>query len=153
MNFCDGGSPYYDSYETSNGPYVVVAALEPQFYAALLDRLGLSASDLPDRDDQANWPRLKKLLADIFITRSRGSPTKLADGSDACVTPVLTFSEAPGHPHNAARSTIVEAFEEARPAPGAPVQPHSRGDHRPAARTRGAVGGDPAGLEDPGGAG
>jgi len=117
VNFCDGGSPYYDSYETSDGRYVVVAAIEPQFYAALLDKLGLSAADLPDRDDQANWPRLKKLFADIFITRSRDEWTEHFDGSDACVTPMLTFSEAPGHPHNAARGTIVEAFGVTQPAP------------------------------------
>jgi alpha-methylacyl-CoA racemase len=117
VNFCDGGSPYYDSYETADGRYVVVAAIEPQFYAALLDKLGLSAADLPDRDDQANWPRLKKLFADIFITRSRDEWTEHFDGSDACVTPMLTFSEAPGHPHNAARGTIVEAFGVTQPAP------------------------------------
>jgi alpha-methylacyl-CoA racemase len=117
VNFCDGGSPYYDSYATSDGRYVVVAAIEPQFYAALLEKLGLSPTDLPDRDNKANWPRLKKLFADIFMTRSRDEWTELFDGSDACVTPVLTFSEAPGHPHNAARGTMVGAFGVTQPAP------------------------------------
>lgn len=116
-NFCDGGSPYYDSYQTSDGRYLAVAPIEPQFYAVLLDKLGLSAEELPDRDDPANWPRLKKLFADIFITRTRDEWAELFDGSDACVTPVLSFAEAPQHPHNTARRTMVRDFGVTQPAP------------------------------------
>jgi alpha-methylacyl-CoA racemase len=116
-NFCDGGSPYYDSYETADGRHVAVAPIEPQFYAVMLDKLGLSAVDLPDRDDRANWPRLKKLFADIFVTRTRDEWAEIFDGSDACVTPVLSFTEAPAHPHNVARETFVEAFGVTQPSP------------------------------------
>lgn len=116
-NFCDGGSPYYDSYQTSDGRYVAVAPIEPQFYAVMVDKLGLSLEELPDRDDQANWPTLKKLFADIFITRTRDEWAEIFEGSDACVTPVLSITEASRHPHNAARRTFVEAFGVTQPAP------------------------------------
>jgi alpha-methylacyl-CoA racemase len=116
-NFCDGASPYYDSYETSDGRFLAVAPIEPQFYAVLVERLGLDLDELPDRDDPANWPELKKLFAGIFRTRTRDEWTAVFDGSDACVTPVLSFTEAPEHPHNAARRTFVEAFGVVQPAP------------------------------------
>ena len=116
-NFCDGGSPYYDTYQTSDGRYVAVAPIEPQFYAVLLDKLGLSPDDLPDRDDTASWPRLKKLFAGIFATRTRDEWAEIFAGCDACVTPVLSFTEAPHHPHSVARSTFVEAFGVTQPAP------------------------------------
>jgi alpha-methylacyl-CoA racemase len=116
-NFCDGGSPYYDSYETSDGRYVVVAAIESQFYAVLLDKLGLSPAAIPDRDDPANWPTLKAMFSDIFITRSRDEWAALFDGTDGCVTPVLSITEARDHPHNAARGVVTEAFGVAQPAP------------------------------------
>ena len=116
-NFCDGGSPYYNSYETADGRYLAVAATEHQFYALLVERLGLVLEQLPDRDDPANWPGLKKQFADVFRTRTRDEWTALFDGTDACVTPVLTFTEAREHPHNAARGTFVEAFGVVQPAP------------------------------------
>ncbi len=116
-NFCDGGSPYYNSYETSDGRYLAVAATEAQFYAILVERLGLVADHLPDRDDPANWPALKELFADVFRTRTREQWTAVFDGTDACVTPVLSFGEAREHPHNVARGTFVEAFGVVQPAP------------------------------------
>jgi alpha-methylacyl-CoA racemase len=116
-NFCDGGSPYYNSYETSDGRFVAVAATEPQFYAILVERLGLAAEELPDRDDPANWPRLKELFAKVFGSRSRDEWVAVFDGTDACVTPVLTFGEAREHPHNVGRGTFVEAFGVVQPAP------------------------------------
>jgi len=116
-NFCDGGSPYYNSYETADGRYLAVAATEHQFYALLVERLGLVLEQLPDRDDPANWPGLKKQFADVFRTRTRDEWTAVFEGTDACVTPVLTFTEAREHPHNAARGTFVEAFGVVQPAP------------------------------------
>jgi alpha-methylacyl-CoA racemase len=114
-NFCDGGSPYYNSYATADGRFLAVAATEPQFYAILVERLGLT--DLPDRDDPANWPRLKEQFAQVFRTRTRDEWMAVFDGTDACVTPVLTFTEARKHPHNVARGTFVEAFGVVQPAP------------------------------------
>ena len=116
-NFCDGGSPYYNSYETADGRYLAVAATEHQFYALLVERLGLVLEQLPDRDDPANWPGLKKQFADVFRTRTRDEWTAVFEGTDACVTPVLTFTEAREHPHNVARGTFVEAFGVVQPAP------------------------------------
>ena len=116
-NFCDGGSPYYDTYQTSDGRYMAVAPIEPQFYEVMVGKLGQSLDELPDRDDKANWPTLKKLFADIFITRTRDEWAGIFEGSDACVTPVLSMTEAPRHPHNAARRTFVEAFGVTQPAP------------------------------------
>ena len=116
-NFCDGGAPYYDSYETSDGLYLAVAPIEPQFYAVMVDKLGLSLADLPDRDDPANWAELKELFVGIFRTRTRAEWTELFDGTDACVTPVLSFAEAVAHPHNVARKTFTTEFGVTQPSP------------------------------------
>jgi alpha-methylacyl-CoA racemase len=116
-NFCDGAAPYYDSYETSDGRYMAVAPIEPRFYALMVERLGLDLDELPDRDDPANWPELKDLFAKIFRTRTRAEWTEAFDGTDACVTPVLSITEAAGHPHNVARGTYRRAFGVTQPAP------------------------------------
>jgi alpha-methylacyl-CoA racemase len=116
-NFCDGGAPYYDSYETRDGLYMAVAPIEPRFYELMVEGLGLRIEDLPDRDDPANWPRLKRLFADIFRTRTRAEWTEVFDGTDACVTPVLSITEATVHPHNTARGTYPGAFGVTQPAP------------------------------------
>jgi alpha-methylacyl-CoA racemase len=116
-NFCDGGSPYYNTYETADGRYVAVAPIEQPFYRVMVEKLGLSPESLPDRDDPANWPALIKIFAGIFHSETRDHWTALFDGTDACVTPVLTFAEAREHPHNVARGTIVEQFGVPQPAP------------------------------------
>ena len=117
VNFSDGGAPHYNVYETSDDGYVAVAPLEPQFYAVLLAKLGLDPATLPDRDDPTNWPALKRQFADIFAGRTRDEWTAIFDGTDACVTPVLSFSEAVAHPHNRARGTYSDAFGVTQPAP------------------------------------
>ncbi|MFV2177717.1 CaiB/BaiF CoA transferase family protein [Actinomadura sp. LOL_016] len=116
-NFCDGAAPYYDSYETGDGGYMAVAPIEPQFYAIMVELLGLNLAELPDRDDPANWPALKELFARIFRTRTRAEWTDVFDGTDACVTPVLSVTEAVRHPHNVARGTYERAFDVVQPAP------------------------------------
>src|SRR3954452_19290344 len=116
-NFCDGGSPYYNSYATADGRFGAVAASEAQFYALLVKGLGLDASELPDRDDPANWPGLKDLFAAKFASATRDELMAGVDGTDACVTPVPPFGEARTHPHNVARGTFVEAFGVVQPAP------------------------------------
>jgi alpha-methylacyl-CoA racemase len=116
-NFCDGGSHYYDCYETSDGRYLAVAASEAHFYAILVDGLGLDEAELPDRDDPANWPDLSRTFADIFRSRTRDDWLAVFEGTDACVTPVLSFAEAVAHPHNVARATFVERFGVVQPAP------------------------------------
>jgi alpha-methylacyl-CoA racemase len=116
-NFCDGGSHYYNSYETADGRYLAVAASEPQFYAILLEKLGLDGAELPDRDDPANWPGLTRTFAEVFGSRTREEWLAVFDGTDACVTPVLSFGEAIAHPHNVARGTFVEQYGVVQPAP------------------------------------
>jgi alpha-methylacyl-CoA racemase len=105
-NVLDSGAPFYDVYETADGKYFAVGAIEPQFYAALLDGLGIPAHEMPqwDRED---WPAHKGRLAAIFKTRTREQWTTQFQDTDACATPVLDLTEAPHHPHNAARSNFV----------------------------------------------
>jgi alpha-methylacyl-CoA racemase len=117
-NMLDGGAPFYDTYVTADGGYMAVGALEPAFYRALLAGLGLSDSpDLPDQHDRSGWPALRARFAEIFATRTREEWSLIFDGTDACVAPVLSPAEAPGHPHNRARSTFVEVGGLAQPAP------------------------------------
>ena len=116
-NFCDGGSNYYDTYETLDGQYLAVAPTEPQFYAVLVEKLGLDPASLPDRDDTANWPALSEIFAEVFRSRTRAEWEKVFDGTDACVTPILSFAEARQHPHNVERGTFVEEFGVLQPAP------------------------------------
>jgi alpha-methylacyl-CoA racemase len=104
-NPLDGGLPWYDTYRTADGKFMAVGALEPQFYDELLDRLGLSGA-LPDRGDPAAWPVIRARLTETFARRSRDEWAKHFAGSDACVTPVLSLSEAPGDPHLASRGTF-----------------------------------------------
>nr|WP_200073187.1 CaiB/BaiF CoA-transferase family protein [Saccharopolyspora sp. HNM0986] len=115
-NLLDTGAPYYDVYETSDGEHMAVGALEPQFYAELLERLGLTGQ-VPDRDDPANWPELRNKLAEVFAQRTRAEWTEVFDGSDACVSPVLSMTEAADHPHLNARGTLVRPDGVLQPAP------------------------------------
>ncbi|MFN8192845.1 MAG: CaiB/BaiF CoA-transferase family protein [Nocardioidaceae bacterium] len=112
----DGGAPFYDLYETADGRHVAVGALEPQFYAELVERLGL-AETAPSRDDPARADDLRALLAETFRGRTQAAWVELFEGSDACVAPVLTLGEAAEHPHLRARGTLVEHGGIVQPAP------------------------------------
>jgi alpha-methylacyl-CoA racemase len=116
-NLLDGAAPFYAVYETADGRHLAVGALEPRFYAELLDRVGLAAEDLPDQLDRDGWPVLRQRLAAAFRTRTRDEWCRLLEGSDACVAPVLSLLEAPTHPHNQARATFVEVGGVTQPAP------------------------------------
>ena len=116
-NLLDGGAPFYDVYPCADGRYVAVGALEPQFYAALLAGLGLADDDLPAQLDRAGWPRLRAAFSDSFAGRTRDEWAAAFDGTDACVTPVLEPGEVAGHPHLAARGTVVEVDGVPRAAP------------------------------------
>jgi len=115
-NLLDTGAPFYDVYETSDGGWLAVGPLEPAFYAELLRLLDLTDT-APDRLDPSRWPALRSLLADTFRTRTRDEWTALLEGTDACVAPVLSYAEAPSHPHLAARGTYVEHHGVVQPAP------------------------------------
>ncbi|WP_030441608.1 CaiB/BaiF CoA transferase family protein, partial [Actinoplanes subtropicus] len=117
-NVLDGGAPFYDTYETSDGGFLAVGAIEPAFYRALLTGLGLAdAPDLPGQHDRTGWPALRDRFARTFATRTRDEWAAVFAGSDACVTPVLSPAEAPAHPHNRARDTFVEVEGRPQPAP------------------------------------
>ncbi len=119
-NLLDGGAPFYDVYDTADGRHLAVGALEPQFYAELVARLGLEEQelqDLPPQMDRDRWPELRERLAAVFRTRTWAEWCEVFDGSDACVAPVLSPGEAPDHPHNRARRTFVPVGGSTEPAP------------------------------------
>jgi len=116
-NMLDTGAHYYDVYETSDGKYMSVGSIEPQFYAALLDGLGIDAADLPFQQDRTQWPALTERFAAIFETKTRDEWSAIFEGTDACVAPVLSIPEAIAHPHNVERETFVEVAGLAQPAP------------------------------------
>ncbi|MFI7627584.1 CaiB/BaiF CoA transferase family protein [Microbispora rosea] len=131
-NLLDTGAPMYDTYETADGGYLAVGALEPQFWAEMLARMGID--DMPGRDDPANWPAIRERLSEAFLSRTRAEWEAVFEGSDACVSPVLDPREAARHPHNQARGTFVEVegLPQAAPAPRLAGVPH--GDLSPATR-------------------
>ncbi len=116
VNLLEGGAPYYDLYETSDGEHMSVGALEPQFFATFVDLLGI-ADTAPGQGEVARYDELRELLRERFATRTRAEWTALFEGTDACVAPVLRPSEARAHPHLAARSTFVERDGVPQPAP------------------------------------
>ncbi|WP_247879824.1 CaiB/BaiF CoA-transferase family protein [Azospirillum sp. TSA6c] len=115
-NLLDGGVPWYDSYETSDGRHVAIGSLEPRFYERLLELLGLTDAALRDRSE-ANWPCLRKAFAEAFRTRTRDEWCALLEGTDVCFAPVLSMAEAPHHPHMAARGSFVQMDGVVQPAP------------------------------------
>jgi alpha-methylacyl-CoA racemase len=116
-NMLDSGAHFYDVYETSDGKYVSIGSIEPQFYAELLARTGLDGEDLPWQHDKAHWPALKERLAAIFLTRTRDEWCEAMEGSDVCFAPVLSLAEAPEHAHNVHRSTFTEVAGVVQPSP------------------------------------
>ncbi len=115
----DGGAPFYGCYETADGKYVAVGAIEPQFFEALLNGLGLSPDDVPAQHDKASYPRMREVFTQRFASRSRDEWARAFAGTDACVTPVLTWSEAVADEHLRGRSTVITAHgvDQAAPAP------------------------------------
>lgn len=107
-NLLDGGAPFYDTYRCADGGHVAVGALEPQFYALLLEGLGVADRIEGHQLDQSCWPRQRAVLAEAFATRTRDEWAALFEGTDACVAPVLGLAEAPRHPHLAARGVFTE---------------------------------------------
>ncbi|MDL9937899.1 CaiB/BaiF CoA-transferase family protein [Gordonia sp. ABSL1-1] len=108
VNMLDTGAPYYEVYETSDGKYMAVGAIEPQFYAELLKGLELTDADLPDQNDVTGWDKLKQVFTETFASRTRDEWAAVFEGTDACTSPVLTFAEAPQDAHMAARANLVD---------------------------------------------
>lgn len=116
-NMSDSGAPYYEVYECADGRFLALGAIEGPFWAEFLKILDLEPDALPPRGDRAQWARSKAVLAQVFGSRSRDEWTTLFDGTDACVSPVLSLDEAPSHPHAVARSAFVEVGGVVQPAP------------------------------------
>jgi len=115
-NLLDGGAPFYGTYATADGRYVAVGAIESPFYADLLKGLGLDALQLPGQHERSTWPVLRERFAQIFIERTRDDWCEVFSGTQACVTPVLSLTEAAEHPHQRARQAFVEIDGVAQPA-------------------------------------
>jgi alpha-methylacyl-CoA racemase len=135
-NMLDGGAPFYDTYETADGKYVAVGAIEMRFWAALVKVLDLDAETLPVHVDKSQWPKLREILTEAIGKYTRDELVERAEGTDACLTPVLSPWEAAEHPHNAARGTFVEIGGVVQPAPApkfgrtppaTPEAPHETG--------------------------
>ncbi len=140
-NMGDGGAHFYNTYRCSDGRFVSVGAIEPQFYRDLLQRCGIDDPAFGAQWDAAGWPALTERLRALFATRSRDEWCALLEGSDACFAPVLDFHEAPLHPHNVARETFGTASGVVQPnpaprfsrtvsAPAAPVAEEGSGSRK-----------------------
>lgn len=116
-NMLDSGAHFYDTYECADGEYISIGSIEPQFYVQLLELTGLADEDLPPQHDRAEWPRLKKLLAERILTRTRDEWIEVMEGTDVCFAPVLSWSEAIEHPHNVARGSFVDSGGITQPGP------------------------------------
>ncbi|MCC6766490.1 MAG: CoA transferase [Deltaproteobacteria bacterium] len=117
VNMLDSGAHFYDVYETKDGRYVSIGSIEPQFYQLLLKHTGLAGEELPVQFDRDQWPALKERMAAIFRTKTRDEWCAIMENTDVCFAPVLSMSEAPRHPHNAARGTFTEVKGVVQPAP------------------------------------
>jgi alpha-methylacyl-CoA racemase len=116
-NLLDTGAPFYDVYECADGEMIAVGALEPQFYAELLDVMGLDHTALPEQMDRKGWPDMKRRFEEVFRSRSRSEWLSRSEGRDACLTPVLSLAETALHEHAVARSSFVDVSGVTQPAP------------------------------------
>jgi alpha-methylacyl-CoA racemase len=135
VNITDTGAPFYDVYETADGRHMAVGAIEPQFYAEFVGLLfGRDEPPyLPGQHDRSRWPELRKRIAARFASRTQREWTQVFEGTDACVAPVLSMTEAPWHPQLAARGTFIDSSGIVQPAP-APRFSRTPGEPGPLAR-------------------
>ena len=137
VNRLDGGAPYYDTYMCSDGKFISIGSIEPQFYALLRAKTGLDADpDFDAQDNMAAWPMLKARLSALFATQTRDHWSALMEMTDVCFAPVLSLEEAPQHPHNVARATFIDVDGTIMPAP-APRYSATVADHPRSARKAG----------------
>jgi alpha-methylacyl-CoA racemase len=116
-NLLDGGAHFYDTYQCSDGKWVSIGSIEPQFYALLLEKTGISDPDFQRQHDRAIWPDLREKLAAVIARKTQAEWTEIMGGTDVCFGPILDLDEAPKHPHNVARKTFVEVAGVVQPAP------------------------------------
>jgi alpha-methylacyl-CoA racemase len=125
VNLIDGGAHFYDTYETSDGKYIAIGSIEPQFYDLLLKLAEIDDPDFENQLDAAKWPQLKNKLSEIFKQKTRDEWCDIMEGSDVCFAPVLSMSEASQHPHNKERQTFCEIDGVLQPSP-APRFSHNK---------------------------
>ncbi|XP_011284896.1 alpha-methylacyl-CoA racemase [Felis catus] len=134
QNMLDGGAPFYTTYKTADGGFMAVGAIEPQFYKLLIEGLGLKSDELPNQMSMTDWPEMKRRFAEVFAKKTKEEWCQIFDGTDACVTPVLTFEEVTQHDHNKERGSFITDEEQSvspRPAPllsDTPAVPSSKRD-------------------------
>ena len=116
-NMLDGGAHFYDTYKCADGKWIALGSIEPQFYALLVEKAGLSDPAFQQQMNRAEWPALTDKLAAVIAGRTRDDWCAIMEGTDICFAPVLDFDEAPKHPHNVARETFVEIEGVTQPAP------------------------------------
>ena len=116
-NVLDTGAPFYDTYETADGKFISLGSLEPQFYAELIEKLGLSDEDLPAQMDRSSWDTMREKFTSLFKSKTRDEWCGILEQTDTCFAPVLSMSEAAAHPHIKARETVVEYEGVLQPAP------------------------------------
>jgi alpha-methylacyl-CoA racemase len=137
-NLLDGGAHFYDTYQCSDGKWVSIGSIEPQFYALLLEKTGITDPEFQGQMDRSLWPSLRAKLTAVIATKTRDQWTAIMGGTDVCFAPVLDLDEAPKHPHNVARQTFIEIAGVTQPAPaprfsatpsGVPKPPPAIGAH------------------------
>ena len=116
-NVLDSGSPFYQTYETSDGKFMAVGAIEGRFYAELLEGMEVDPSSLPQQFDMPKWPEMTERFAEVFKTKTRDQWAAVFEGKDACVAPVLDLDEVEHHPHNKERDIIINIDGVPQPAP------------------------------------
>ncbi|HEX6866975.1 MAG TPA: CaiB/BaiF CoA-transferase family protein [Caulobacteraceae bacterium] len=116
-NLLDGGAHFYDTYQCADGRWVSIGSIEPQFYALLLEKTGISDPQFNNQMSRDEWPELREKLAAVIATKTQAEWTEIMEATDVCFAPVLTLEEAPKHAHNVARQTFVEVAGVTQPAP------------------------------------
>jgi len=118
-NILDGAAPFYRTYETADGKHISAGPIEPQFFAIMTEKAGLPPEDLAQQYTPASWPEMSHRYAEVFRRKTRDEWISIFDGTDACIAPVLCFSEAEHHPHNQARQVFgrIDGVLQANPAP------------------------------------
>ncbi|MDG2522228.1 CaiB/BaiF CoA-transferase family protein [Caulobacter segnis] len=116
-NMLDGGAHFYDTYQCRDGKWVSIGSIEPQFYALLLEKTGITDPHFQEQMSREEWPALREKLATVILTKTQDEWTALMGGTDVCFAPILDLDEAPKHPHNVARQTFLELGGVTQPAP------------------------------------
>jgi alpha-methylacyl-CoA racemase len=116
-NLLDGGAHFYDTYQCADGKWISIGSIEPQFYALLLEKTGITDPEFKNQMDRDAWPSLKAKLAEVLATRTQAEWCAIMDATDICFAPVLTLDEAPRHAHNVARETFLTLEGVVQPAP------------------------------------